>query len=209
MKATFHHLPADKRQKVIDSCIEEFSVYGYDKGSTDRIIKLSGISKGGLYEYIDSKEDLYLFIVEHCYNRLYDYIRSGMERQGKGFPKDILERFTAVYAVAIGFYLEHPGMIGFIAKTAAITDPALKEKVQAIFLKSYTSLFGDTETKTLAFSQQQILGLLQWLLSRTRNDFLEEVGRSADVERIKKNYFDDWAFFIEVLRNGIYKKQEK
>lgn len=204
MKSTFFNLPETKRQKIIDSCISEFGKKGYDKGSTDGIIRRSGISKGGLYEYIDSKEDLYLFIVDYCYARLYDFIQDDLRKKGNHLPEDILERLRLVYTIAIDFYLAHPAVIEFIVKTNALTNRALVQKVQTIFQQRFTEVFGESDTSRLAFDKNKILDLLMWLLLKTRNDFLSEISMNKDLSTVKKAYFEDWDFFILVLKKGIY-----
>ncbi len=207
MKATFNRLPEEKKQRIIEACIDEFGEYGYDKGSTDRIIKRCGISKGGLYEYINSKEDLYLFIVEFCYTQLYNYLNNHMKKIGINFPEDILARFQLASSVAIDYYLNHPKVIEFIVKSNSITDKNLRNKVQNIFMKHFNFLFGDIITQNLRFDKNRILDLLQWLLLKTRNDFLTEISNDKNVDAVKKAYFNDWDFFVEILKEGIYKKK--
>ena len=122
MKKTFSRIPEEKRRRVIESSIEEFAEFGYDKGSLDRIIKKSGISKGGLYEYISSKQELFLFVAEHAYSLLYDHITAEIGKDNKKLPDDILDRFHLVSSKAIDFYLENPLQIKLIIMTAHIID---------------------------------------------------------------------------------------
>jgi TetR/AcrR family transcriptional regulator len=206
VKDTFYRLPLEKKQNIIDNCIKEFGEYGYDKGSTDRIIKQSGISKGGLYEYIHSKEELFIYIVDYSYKTLYQYIKDNIKnRMGKA-PKDILERFQLVSSIAIDFYLEHPKMIEFIVKTNLIQETELALKIEQLFMNQFLDVFGDIDTEGLRFDKEKSLGLLRWLLLKTRNDFLSQLLSKNDVDLVKKAYFENWDFFIEVLKNGIYRK---
>lgn len=61
-KKLFHELQEDKKQKIISVSISEFAKYGYTDSSTNRIVKDSGISKGSLFKYFESKEDLYFYV---------------------------------------------------------------------------------------------------------------------------------------------------
>ncbi len=65
MKQTFNKLPIEKKQRVLNACIREFGEHGYDGSSMDRIIRAAEISKGGIYEYASSKEELFLGTVEY------------------------------------------------------------------------------------------------------------------------------------------------
>jgi TetR/AcrR family transcriptional regulator len=206
VKDTFYRLPDEKKQKIIDSCIQEFGEHGYDNGSTDRIIQKSGISKGGLYEYIHSKEELFLYIVDYSYKSLYLYIKENIRKNYQTAPADILDLFQLVSSIAIEFYLEHPKMIEFIVKANLIQRPVLADKIEKLFLNQFLDVFGDIDTENLRFSKEQSLGLLRWLLLKTRNDFLTQLISKNDVEQVKKAYFENWDFFIKVLQDGIYRK---
>src|SRR5690625_4879453 len=46
--------------------MKEFVQNGFDKGSTNEIIKRANISKGSLFNYFNSKKDLYVYLIEHC-----------------------------------------------------------------------------------------------------------------------------------------------
>jgi AcrR family transcriptional regulator len=63
-KDIFFNLPNEKREKILDLAITEFSKYPYDVASISNIIRDAGISKGSFYNYFKNKKDLYKFLVE-------------------------------------------------------------------------------------------------------------------------------------------------
>jgi len=54
----------EKRNHIIRTAFEIFSQKGYDATTMDDIVKLSGVSKGGIYHYFPSKEDVFFDIAE-------------------------------------------------------------------------------------------------------------------------------------------------
>ena len=56
---------AEVREKIIQAAIESFSQTGFDRTKMEDIAKRLGLSKGTIYLYFDSKEDLFLAICEH------------------------------------------------------------------------------------------------------------------------------------------------
>jgi AcrR family transcriptional regulator len=62
-KPTFDNLPQDKRQRVIEAAIDEFSSQPYAKATLDRIVEAAGISKGSMYQYFSGKADLYRWLM--------------------------------------------------------------------------------------------------------------------------------------------------
>ncbi|MBN2051747.1 MAG: TetR/AcrR family transcriptional regulator [Spirochaetales bacterium] len=209
MKRTFQNLGKEKREAIIDACIREFGEHGYEKATTDSIIRRIGISKGGLYEYVSSKKELFLFIVEYTYERLYDYLRRRIKEESIILSGDILERIYLVSGYAIDFYVEHPEFVAIITKTYALEDDSLANTINTFFHTQFLDIFGDSDADTLAYEKDRVIDLLIWLLLKTRKDFLDELKLEPDIQKVKKGYMDNWRFYISVLREGLYKKDKK
>ena len=84
----FESLPEEKKKRILDAAIEEFAVNGYDKASTNSIVKKADISKGILFHYFESKKNLFLYIFDYCMTNLTDKYYAVKETE----PKDIFER---------------------------------------------------------------------------------------------------------------------
>lgn len=205
MKDTFERLPDEKKERIFEACVDEFGERGFEGGSTDRVCRASGISKGGLYEYIDAKEELFLLAIARVYESLYNYIRDKLKRARKETPQDVLDRFYRVSEIAIDFYLDHPPYISLIQKANAITDSGLKAKVDLIFRESFLTVFGNLSGQGLRFPPQRIVDLMAWLLLKTRDDFLAGYGRDESPGALRKAYLKEWAFYVDALRSGIYR----
>jgi TetR/AcrR family transcriptional regulator len=204
MKPAFFNISDSKRNNIINACIDEFGLHGYEKSSTDKIIKAAGISKGGLYEYITSKEELFLFIAEYTYRSLYGFIRNGL-RKDVELPDDILERFKEVSSIAIDFYIKNPAYILFIANTYRINDQVLEDKIKKIFMKQFLNIFGTIKDENLRYEREKLIDLLIWLLTKTRDDFLHAMKKNKNVKKLKQAYIDNWDFYLSILKTGIYK----
>jgi AcrR family transcriptional regulator len=207
MKNVFFQLSPEKREKIVRACLAEFGARDFEKAALDRIVEAAGISKGGLYEYISSKEELYLFVVELSYARLYEYLHASLEREGKALPRDLLERFAVVSRAAIDFYVEHPEMIGIIARTSHIDEGALADKARAIFDEHFASIFGSAGDYGLAYPKARLVELMKWILVKTRNDFLREMSSGIAIQTVVSRYNAEWDFILAVLRKGIYSKE--
>lgn len=60
----FFRLPETKQNDITNAAFREFSQYGYDLASTNRIVAEAGISKGMLFKYFSTKENLFIFLVK-------------------------------------------------------------------------------------------------------------------------------------------------
>lgn len=72
------------RQRIMDSALQEFARQGYGASSVNAICSAEGISKGIIYHYFETKDDLYLACVEDCFQRLTEYLREAMPRAAGG-----------------------------------------------------------------------------------------------------------------------------
>jgi AcrR family transcriptional regulator len=207
VKETFDNLSEKKRQRVIKACIEEFGEHGYDSSSMDGIIKRAGISKGGLYEYVSSKEELFLFIVDYTYASLYNYLKERVKSEVKTLPSDLLLRLRLVSELAIDFYIDNPEFIYLIVRTSTLANEDIASDIQDIFRAHFMELFGDADVTRLRYPKEQILELAMWLLLKTRFDFLNEIKIVKDHGKIKQDYINNWEFYLGIMRSGIYSRE--
>jgi TetR/AcrR family transcriptional regulator len=208
MKKAFENLSSNKKQRVLDACIDEFGENGYEGSSTEGIIRRAGISKGGLYEYTTSKKDIFFFIIEYTYGQLYDYLRRRIKEDVKDLPDDLLQRLRLVSELAIDFYIGHPRFVYLIARTYHFTDDVMDKRVQDIFKENFLDIFGDIDDSGLKFDRLHILDLAMWLLLKTRYDFLLEIKNEKDPVKIKIDYVKNWDFYLSIMKNGIYKNAD-
>ena len=57
-KRVFLELDQNKQERITEAAIKEFARFGYENSSTNRIVKECDISKGSLFKYFESKEEL-------------------------------------------------------------------------------------------------------------------------------------------------------
>ena len=78
------------RRRIMDNALAEFSKRGYGAGSVNTICASKDISKGIIYHYFKTKDELYLACVEECFQRLTDHLRDALT-VGQGTVKEQLE----------------------------------------------------------------------------------------------------------------------
>lgn len=61
-KSTFNNLNENKKQKIFNAAVREFSLVRFSEASINQILRNAGIPKGSFYQYFESKEDLYLYM---------------------------------------------------------------------------------------------------------------------------------------------------
>ncbi len=63
-KSTFYNLSDEKKARIFDAAVQEFSKRRFSDSSINQIIKNAGIPKGSFYQYFAGKEDIYLYMIE-------------------------------------------------------------------------------------------------------------------------------------------------
>jgi len=99
-KETFFNLADEKRKKIEDAAINEFSEYGLEKASINRIVENSEIAKGSFYQYFSDKKDLYLHIIQLIGQEKMKYISDTLKNPQK---HDIFTLIKELYASGLKF----------------------------------------------------------------------------------------------------------
>lgn len=136
-KDTFNNLPEDKRQRIIDIAVEEFAIFDYRTSSLSRIVEKAGIAKGSMYQYFESKTDLYIYIVEYVSQKKLEYINKNLNISSR----DFYEMYKQMIFVSSKFGLDYPlfSQVGYNA-----------------FKESYNEEIGDMSSKLLKMSREYI-----------------------------------------------------
>ena len=115
------------RRRIMDSALAEFSRQGYGASSVNAICASQDISKGIIYHYFKTKDDLFLACVEECFDRLTEYLRTHIQLQ----QGDLEERLKEYFTARLGFFQEHP-VYQRVFCEAIMTPPIhLKAEIQA------------------------------------------------------------------------------
>ncbi len=74
-KQTYFNLSEDKKERIRSAVIKLFCTLPYEDVTTRLIASESGISKGSLYQYFDSKDEMYIYYIDLVYS---DLVQAGL-----------------------------------------------------------------------------------------------------------------------------------
>jgi AcrR family transcriptional regulator len=92
-----------KMNDIVDAAERVFFSKGYDTAKMDDVAEEAEYSKGTLYLYFKSKEELYLKIVSRAEKTLYDLFENAIIDEPDGLCK-----VRAIGEAFMKFYVEHP-----------------------------------------------------------------------------------------------------
>ncbi|MFZ4720285.1 MAG: TetR/AcrR family transcriptional regulator [Ilumatobacteraceae bacterium] len=78
-------LPAPaRREQILDVSVQVFAQRGFHATSMNDVAEAAGVTKPVLYQHFDSKQDLYLALLEEAGTRLRNAVRKGVTDAGNG-----------------------------------------------------------------------------------------------------------------------------
>jgi AcrR family transcriptional regulator len=105
----FFKLTEDKQQLILDVALEEFSLHAYEVASITQMVKRCEISKGSMYAYIESKQQLYYFLFDKIFARLQQALHPE-----KISIKNLWKWYVEYLFLKQKFYWEFPTEAAFI-----------------------------------------------------------------------------------------------
>lgn len=132
---------ASKRQQVVDTATELFSMHGFHPVGVDAIIDASGVARMTLYRHFEGKDDLIREVLEQRCQMILDSIGESMQAK-----KTAVERLKAIFDW-YGSWFETPTFAGCLFERALAEFGTAYPKVSDIAIRyreSLTAIMTDT-----------------------------------------------------------------
>ena len=196
-------LDEEKKIRIINSAMQEFSKNTYQKASTNRIVEKAGISKGSLFNYFKSKEKLYEYLQVFTLRAIADAIVENLD-----WPEpDILTRIPEIVIIKLEVCSRYPYLMGFskrIFENRSIDD--MKEIVEEHVPRIYEKVYYENIDFSLFREDMgisQVMNVLVWTFEKMGENYLKRIegGESIDYNEMA----DEVDSYIEVLKKGFYR----
>ncbi|MBT29353.1 MAG: hypothetical protein CMO01_06790 [Thalassobius sp.] len=136
-KDTFFKLKEDKKRKLTEAFLREFSLKSYDEASITSVVKELGIAKGSVYQYFNDKLDLFMYLVGESSKVKQQYVA---EIKREDFD-DYWAFFRKLFSEGVKFDLENPLESHFLHNLPNnLNSPSIKQ-IYDQFLNQITSAF--------------------------------------------------------------------
>ena len=117
------------REEIYGAALKEFGTQGYEGVRIEHICANHGISKGMMYHYFSSKDELFLLCVERTFAELKEYL----DKKAGELPEgEALETIKAYLMIREDFFQGHAEQ-KLVFETAMVHPPRhLTEQIQAL-----------------------------------------------------------------------------
>jgi len=206
----FYSLEHEKQQHIIDAAMAEFAGKGFRHASTNAIVENAGISKGMLFYYFGSKEELFDFLCEYTleFGKVEYLQKFAREKTG-----DFLERCKLLSEIKHGIMTGFPATMKFLE---SLSSPANEEhfakyqrEAQEMREGVRKNLYDDIDYSLFRddIDPQNIVSYIKWLMDSYEADVTMRV-RSKSLEYNSKDLAEEWERFYAFtgdLRKIFYK----
>ncbi len=101
----FSQLPIEKKERITEAFISEFAKKGFRAASMNKIVERAGISKGSLFNYFNSKNQLFMYVYKVAFERVKEYLREVREETK---DEEFFTRFQKIMEAGVTFIKKHP-----------------------------------------------------------------------------------------------------
>jgi len=173
-KETFKKIPDEKRKAILNAAMNEFSSKGFNAANINIIAKKAGISIGSMYQYFDSKENLFLTAFDECYKIIEHSLSEINLINGNIFDKldEILkhiQKYSRQFSIMNQLYLEATtqGISGMSKKLSLKMETISSGFYRNAIIEAIEEGIADPglSAETASFCVDNILLLLQFSYS--------------------------------------------
>ena len=206
----FHSLESEKKERIINAALDEIALKGFKKASTNVIVKQAGISKGMLFYYFGSKEELFDFLCE------YTIEFANQEYIGKFSPqlktRDFIERCSILAKRKKYALSNHPKVIKFFESFFIPSNEAYFSKysdtIQEMHRNIVEGLYNDIDYSLFreGVEPEKTLTYIRWLTERYEKELTDKLINEGGMRRENVDAaFADYYEFLADLKKVFYK----
>jgi len=182
--AKFFNLDTDKQDRIINAAIKEFALKGYDKASTNEIVKEAEISKGLLFHYFKNKKQLFLFLFDYCVQIISDdfYKKINLDET------DFFTRIREAVLIKMDLLVKYPAIFKFIEHAymddAVDIKTEIEIKIKELNNDSFGKIYEGIDYAKFRddIDIQKILKIITWTFEKLSEEELTKAKLSPNHE---------------------------
>jgi len=204
MKDVLVGIEESKKNRIINAAIIEFSKNGFEKTSTNMIVKRAKVSKGLMYHYFASKQELYDYLIYYVFKLVIGEINEKLNF----LEPDLFTRLKDISIIKIDIGYRYPNIYDLVPhfyrdKSIEEINQLVEEFSPNLSKKFYTenidySLFKDD------IDVERALKIIQWTTEKISEETIAKLVNNEAVLDISQfsNEFDK---YMIILRQTLYK----
>lgn len=199
----FYTLEPEKQQRIINAALKEFAKNGYERASTNEIIKEADISKGSLFNYFKSKKELYLYLIDYVaeiIENIYDKIELSVT--------DFFERLKDIGVIKYNIMKKFPQAFDFINALAkeesAEVKSEINEKGKSIVENGFARIYENIDFSKFRddIDLEKTLNIINWTMLSFSEQQRDRLNSFNDIE---VEILKEWDDYFDIMKRCFYK----
>lgn len=202
----FLKLDQEKRDRIINAAMQEFAEQGYDKASTNKIVKQAGIGKGMLFYYFENKQTLYHYLLDYGLDMALDKILNEIDTS----DRDFIERMYKIVEQKLEIFKKYPDMIVFIG-TFMLSDQSnipdrIVNKYEELQKKGLEKAYKNIDYSLFRedLDVEKVFKLIEWTIDGYQNEikarFHNQKFSEIDLDPYRQEFYD----YLAILKRVYY-----
>lgn len=207
----FKSLTKEKQMKILDAALKEFAEHGYQKASTNRIVKEAGIGKGMLFYYFNSKKELYEFLAEYSLDFVIEKYFSRIDMS----ETDFIERLKQTSKIKFAAQTENKNVFNFLGTFMLSADselaPHIKERYETMQQTGNALIYEGVDLSLFRsdVDVEKAFKLIRWAIEGYQNELLHKLKESNIAEIDFDPYWKEFYDYLEILKKTFYNERKR
>ena len=207
MTSKFLNLHKEKQQRILNAALNEFANKGFDRASTNEIVKSAGISKGLLFHYFNNKKELYLFLHEY----FIEILMKEFFTSEHFAERDVFERLKKIMISKSHLMKKYPEIFDFYMSAYIETSSEIKNELTSshfdLMALSYSRIFENIDTSKFkeGIDMNKAIDIISWTLEGYGNQVMSGVKGLRNSEADFTREFAEADVYIDMLKRAFYK----
>ena len=207
MYSNFENLSEERKKIILDACIHEFAENGYEKASTNTIVKDAGISKGILFHYFKNKRGLFLYVVDYCIRTLVDeYNKYPLKETG-----DIFKRLSELSVIKLRLTHANPKlskiMMGALGNSPEDIRLEVEERYSQLSSEYMPEIFKGIDYSKFrnGVNPSKAIEILMLFLEALGDKYMKNYqGKEQELLQNYDKLMEEYNEYMEILMYGMY-----
>ncbi|WP_105614987.1 TetR/AcrR family transcriptional regulator [Vallitalea okinawensis] len=204
MNEAFIKTSQEKKDRIINSALEEFAKNGFEKASTNVIVENAGISKGILFHYFKNKKGLFEYLIEFSV----EIIMRQFEEHFDWNEKDILERIKQSVIIKMQVVEQYPYILDF---SMLILHHKTRDEIMQMnhgeSIKLISKIYGDQVDYSVFrddIDVEKAMTIIRWTFEKYGEEFSERY-KKITYPMDFRPIVDEIDTYIQTLKVAFYK----
>lgn len=203
----FDNLNSEKKNLIIQAALKEFAESGVINASTNNIVKNCGISKGSLFKYFQTKDDLCFYLFDIATDEMIKELNDKLST----FSTELFQRIIDYSVWETSWYIKNPLKGRFIISVAKETDKDFVNKRNERYGEKsqtvYDEILKAVPDDLFRTNKSTVAKMLNWLIEGYNQDFLKKIDLTAkSLEDLQSEYMTQLTDYIAILKKGILRR---